>query len=73
MSFVIKGTKLLNTYNYYLKSFVPRCFSYELPFPVLGEAGARGDHGDVVGADNIQVESPEACLLFARQLKLVKN
>ena len=50
-----------------------RILSYELPLPVLGEAGAGGDHGDVVRAHNVQVQCPEACLLCARQLKLVKN
>ena len=54
----------------YLISRVAMCLGYELPLPVLNEAVAGGDHGDVVGTDNVQVKSPEVDLISARKLQL---
>ena len=34
---------------------VSRCFADQIPLPVLGEAVAGSDDGEVVRADNVQV------------------
>ena len=39
----------------HLISQVSRCFADQIPLPVLGEAVAGSDDGEVVRADDIQV------------------
>ena len=52
----------------HLISQVSRCFSDQLPLPVLGKAVAGGDDGEVVRADDVQVQGSKVTLLTTGQL-----